>query len=106
MTLPILSREGLKTRNLRTCGFCLVWIVRHARQTSMRALARFLGMTASIGSGRISVCARLSRLLHETCETSAPRDLSRCLFFPLGKRHARHEHLVVVLLTSSAKGGN
>jgi hypothetical protein len=92
MRAPILSREGLKARIFSASCFCLFWIARHARQTGMGAVAKPLGMTASIGFGRVSLCFRLSHLLRETRETSAPVILSRCLFFPLGKRHARHEH--------------
>ena len=94
MRAPILSRERRKTRNSRAPGFCIFWIARHARQTRRRAVAKFLGRTASIGFGRIYVVANWSRLLRETRETSAPVILSRCLFFPLGKRHARHEHRI------------
>jgi hypothetical protein len=97
MRPPILSRERPKTRIFRAPGFCLLWTARHARQTGMHAVARFLGMTASIGFGRISVRVRLSRLRCETRETSPTAVLSRCLSLPLGERHARQTGCVASL---------
>lgn len=91
MRPPMLSRERPKMRIFRAPAFCLFWTARHARQTGMHAVARFLGMTACIGFGRISVCVRLSRLLRETCETSASVICLVCLSHPMGERHARHE---------------
>lgn len=89
MSAPILSRLAKKWVGFELSTVCRICDARHARQIGRQSLATSRRMAGRHGLKRNLSTLRVSHLFCATRATRPLAVLSRCLFFPLGKRQTR-----------------